>query len=64
MIKSFEVLAPPLDLQQKFAHIVQKFERLRAQGLEAQRQVEALFGALLHRAFTGELTGAGLEVVK
>ncbi len=63
-IKELPVFVPPLDLQQKFAHIVQKFERLRVQGLEAQRQAEALFGALLHRAFTGELTGAGLEVVK
>ena len=41
--------------QQQFAHIVHKFERLRAQQREAERQAEHLFQALLHRAFRGEL---------
>jgi len=42
---------PPLVLQQKFARIVQQFERLRAQQREAERQAEHLFQTLLHRAF-------------
>jgi type I restriction enzyme S subunit len=46
---------PPLPLQQQFAHIVHEFERLRAQQREAERQVEHLFQALLHRAFRWEL---------
>ena len=41
--------------QQQFARIVHKFERLRAQQREAQRQAEHLFQTLLHRAFQGEL---------
>jgi type I restriction enzyme S subunit len=34
-----------------FAPIIHKFERLRAQQHEAQRQAEHLFQTLLHRAF-------------
>lgn len=41
----------PLALQEKFARIVQQFERLRAQQREAERQAEHLFQTLLHRAF-------------
>ena len=46
---------PPLSLQEKFAAIVQKFERIRRQQREATRQAEHLFQTLLHRAFRGEL---------
>ncbi len=49
------LLVPPLPLQQQFAHIVHKFERLRVQQREAERQSEQLFQTLLHRAFRGEL---------
>ncbi len=45
----------PLPLQEKFAAIVQKFERIRRQQREATRQAEHLFQTLLHRAFRGEL---------
>ena len=48
----------PLPLQQKFATIVRRFERLRAQQREAERQAEHLFQTLLHRAFSGEITSA------
>jgi len=46
---------PPLPLQQQFARIVHKFERLRAQQREAERQAEHVFQTLLHQAFRGEL---------
>jgi type I restriction enzyme S subunit len=46
---------PPLPLQEKYAQIVHRFERLRAQHREAERQAEHLFQTLLHRAFRGEL---------
>ena len=49
------VFNPPLPLQEKFAQIVQRFERLRAQQREADRQAEHLFQTVLHRAFRGEL---------
>ena len=46
------VPVPPLPLQQKFAAIVRRFERLRAQQREAERQADHLFQTLLHRAFS------------
>jgi type I restriction enzyme S subunit len=50
-LKALEIPLPPLLLQQKFAHIVQEFEQLRAQQREAERQAEHLFQSLLHLAF-------------
>jgi type I restriction enzyme S subunit len=49
------LIKPSFPLQQEFAEIVQKYERLRAQQREAERQAEHLFQSLLHRAFRGEL---------
>ncbi len=43
---------PPLALQQQFASLVARHERLRAVQREALRQAEHLFQSLLHRAFT------------
>lgn len=54
-LKQLEIIVPPLPLQQQFAHIAHKFERLRVQQREAERQSEHLFQTLLHRAFQGEL---------
>jgi type I restriction enzyme S subunit len=54
-LKETEIIVPPLPLQEKFATIVQKFERVRRQQREATRQAEHLFQTLLHRAFRGEL---------
>lgn len=46
---------PPLPLQERFAAIARRHERLRGQQREALRQAEQLFAALLGRAFRGEL---------
>lgn len=54
-VKSLSFPVPPISLQQKFARIVHRFERLRAQQREAERQAEHLFQTLLHRAFRGEV---------
>jgi type I restriction enzyme S subunit len=54
-VKSLMVPVPPLSRQQQFAHIVHRFERLRAQQREAERQAEHLFETLLERAFRGEV---------
>lgn len=54
-LKETEIVIPPLPLQEKFAAIVQKFERVRRQQREATRQAQHLFQTLLHRAFRGEL---------
>ncbi|BAY26821.1 restriction modification system DNA specificity subunit [Calothrix sp. NIES-2100] len=60
-LNSVEVINPPLSLQEKFAQIVQKFERFRTQQREAERQAEHLFQTLLHRAFRGELTSSDFD---
>ena len=54
-LAELQVPIPPLPLQQKFSQIVQKFDRLRAQQREAERQTEHHFQTLLHQAFEGEL---------
>ncbi|HEY9833368.1 MAG TPA: restriction endonuclease subunit S [Stenomitos sp.] len=56
MLEAVPVPDVALPLQEKFAQIVQKFERLRTQQREGDRQAEHLFQTLLHRAFRGELT--------
>ena len=51
--KEVLVPLPPIPLQQKFAALVERVERLRAVQREALRQAEHLFASLLHRAFSG-----------
>jgi len=48
-----QIPLPPFPLQQKFAALVQRVDRLRAVQREALRQAEHLFASLLHRAFSG-----------
>lgn len=51
IIKSLRIPLPPLELQQKFAALVERVERLRAVQREALRQAEHFFQTLLHGAF-------------
>jgi hypothetical protein len=44
-----------LDRSHSTSHSVHKFEQLRVQRREAERQSEHLFQTLLHRTFQGEL---------
>jgi type I restriction enzyme, S subunit len=55
VLKSLKIPLPPLPLQEKFAQIVRRFERLRVQQRESDRQAEHLFQTVLHRAFSREL---------
>ena len=50
------LIKPPQPQQQKFARIILKYERLKSQQREAERQAEHLFQTLLHKAFNGELS--------
>jgi type I restriction enzyme S subunit len=52
IIKGLRIPLPPLLLQQKFAGLVERVERLRAVQREALRQAEHLFASLLDRAFS------------
>lgn len=54
-IKSFDVMNPKIDLQNKFADIVQQVEKLKAEYKESEKELDNLFGSLMQRAFRGEL---------
>jgi type I restriction enzyme S subunit len=56
---NFKKLAPskpPLHQQEEFAQIVERFELLRSQQREAERQAKHLFQTMRHRTFLGELS--------
>ena len=54
-LRAIEVICPPLPLQQKFAAIVESVERQKAAQCAHLAELDALFAALQHRAFRGEL---------
>lgn len=52
ILRDLRISLPPTKLQEEFATVVQKVERVRTQQHEADRQAEHLFQTLLHRAFS------------
>ena len=54
-LQGLNIPIPPLALQEQFAAVVRRTERLRGQQREAARQAEHLFQTLLARAFRGEV---------
>ena len=54
-LKELVVHVPPATLQQKFAAIVESVERQKAAQRAHLAELDALFAALQHRAFRGEL---------
>ena len=55
LLGSFEVLVPPLPLQQTFATRIAAIEALKATHRHALAALDALFAALQQRAFAGQL---------
>ncbi len=55
IVKSFDVLLPPLDLQDKFAQLFTKLNSQKKKLNEAVGEHDNLFNSLLQRAFRGEL---------
>jgi type I restriction enzyme, S subunit len=53
-LRPLRVPLPPMPLQQKFAVLVERVERIRAVQRESLRQAEHLFASLLHHAFRAE----------
>ena len=51
-LKELEIPLPPLPEQERFAQIVARYEKLRAQMRESTRQAELLFQGLLALSFT------------
>jgi type I restriction enzyme S subunit len=54
-LRALPVVVPPLDLQARFAERVAACEKLKTPCLESAAAVDALFAAIQHRAFAGEL---------
>ena len=54
-VRSIRLLKPPLDLQQRFATIVESVEKQKARLRTHLADLNALFASLQHRAFAGEL---------
>ncbi len=55
-IENFEIIIPPIELQNQFAQIVEKTDALKAQYQQSLLELEILYGSLSQRAFKGELT--------
>ena len=52
-VKSCSLPLPPLSLQEEFASVVRRVEKMRSQQSESERQVEGLFESLLSQSFGG-----------
>ena len=55
IIKNYEVINPPLILQNQFAERVQAIAAQKVQAQSSLAQAEDLFNSLLQKAFKGEL---------
>jgi len=55
-IERLEVIVPNIELQIRFAQIVEKTEAIKAQYQISLQELENLYGSLSQRAFRGELT--------
>lgn len=55
MLEGLKIPAPPIELQNHFAQIVEKTEALKTQYQQSLRELENLYGSLSQRAFKGEL---------
>ena len=60
--KKFKFIYPPIKLQNKFASIVEKAEKVKEQYVESLKELENLFGSLSQKAFKGELDLRNLDV--
>jgi type I restriction enzyme, S subunit len=54
-IREIPLILPPLPLQQQFARVVERVERIREQQVASGWQIEGLCEGLMQRAFAGEL---------
>lgn len=59
---SIPIIVPPLKLQNKFALIVEKAEKVKEQYESSLKELENLFGSLSQKAFKGELDLSKLNV--
>jgi type I restriction enzyme S subunit len=55
IMKNFNLIMPPIDLQNKFAEVVQKAETTKARMQASLKELDDNFNALMQKAFKGEL---------
>lgn len=55
LFKNIKIPLPPLPLQQKFANIVEKVEKMKENINKTKQNSEELFNSLMQKAFRGEL---------
>ncbi|MDA8133161.1 MAG: restriction endonuclease subunit S [Desulfobacteraceae bacterium] len=55
ILKTLKVPRPPINLQNRFAAIVEKVETLKDKNQDSLKDLETLYGALSQKAFKGEL---------
>ncbi len=56
ILRNFRIPMPPLELQQKFAKLVQKVEKLKEAQRKSEKELDNLFNLLMQKAFRGDLT--------
>ena len=54
-LRTLEIPLPPIELQNKFASIVNQVEKLKEQQKQSKEKLDNLFNALMQKAFNGEL---------
>jgi type I restriction enzyme, S subunit len=54
-LQGIKIIIPPIELQTKFAKIVEKTEALKSQYQQSLQELENLYGSLSQRAFRGEM---------
>ncbi|HAM50983.1 MAG TPA: hypothetical protein DCP92_09960, partial [Nitrospiraceae bacterium] len=55
-LRAVSIMLPNLNMQMKWSDMVQEMRHLRKKRLQSGNTINALFGNLLHRAFSGDLT--------
>ena len=53
--RNIKIPVPPIELQNKFADIVKKTEKIKEKYQESLKELEELYGVLSQKAFRGEL---------
>ncbi|MBE8723424.1 restriction endonuclease subunit S [Flavobacterium hungaricum] len=62
IVKEIKISIPPIKLQNKFAAIAEKAEKVKQQYKPSLKELENLFGSLSQKAFKGELDLSKLDV--
>ena len=55
ILEKLRISIPPLSLQNKFAAIVEKVEKMKSKQMKSKIEIDNLFNSLMQRAFRGEL---------